>query len=145
LGGRPQPQVEGELLRRRGRRLAADAPALLATVAFGDQQPAVLPRLHGSDLVSARAAAALLRTMLHHPAVAAGWLDAAPPLVDVVAEGLFDVDVLACLAGPDRDERVPVIRRGDGDDVEVLVVQGPSNVLYASRLILALIADFLAP
>src|SRR5262249_24040158 len=55
--------------------------------------------------------------------------DDAPALGDVVADRLLDVDVLAVLHGPDGREGVPVVRRGDGDDVDGLVVHDPAQVL----------------
>src|SRR5262249_47976817 len=72
-------------------------------------------------------------------------LDAAPALRDVVAQRLLDVYVLACLARPDRDERVPVVGRRDRDHVEFLVLQSLANVLNAFRLVAALVSDLFAP
>src|SRR5262249_49417263 len=60
----------------------------------------------------------------------AGELDDAPALADVVADGFFDVHVLAGLEGPDGGEGVPVVGRGDADDVDGLVVHDPAEVLF---------------
>ena len=57
--------------------------------------------------------AAALRAGLADPVVLAGRLDDAPAFADVVADRLFDVDVLAGLHGPDGGQGVPVVRRGD--------------------------------
>ena len=57
-----------------------------------------------------------------------------PALEDVVADRLLDVDVLARLAGPDRRQRVPVVRRGDRDGVDLVVVEDPAEVLDVLRL-----------
>ena len=53
---------------------------------------------------------------------------ALPAFPDVVRDGLLDVDVLAGLAGPDGVEGVPVVGRGDGDGVDVLVLQQLADV-----------------
>ena len=42
---------------------------------------------------------------------------------DVVRYRLLDVDVLAGLHRPDRGQRVPVVGGGDGDRVDLLVVE----------------------
>src|SRR5207248_7879713 len=76
------------------------------------------------------AGAALLGAVLDDPAVAAGGLDGDPALVDVVAARLLDVDVLAGLAGPDGHQGVPVVRRGDRDRIDVLVLEHPADVLH---------------
>ena len=65
----------------------------------------------------------------HDPVVLAGGLDHPPAFADVVADRLLDVDVLARLAGPDRGQGVPVVRRGDRDGVDVLVVEDLAEVL----------------
>jgi hypothetical protein len=74
-------------------------------------------------------AAAALRAMLHHAVVLLGRLDALAALEDVVADGLFDIDVFTRLAGPNGNQRMPVVARGDGNGVEFLVVERLPNVL----------------
>src|SRR5262249_16372332 len=61
--------------------------------------------------------------------VAARGLDDAPALGHLVADRLLDVDVLAGLHGPDGGQRVPVVRGGDGDTVDRLVVEDLAEVL----------------
>ena len=78
------------------------------------------------------------------PLVLLGRLDALAAFEDVVAARLLDVDVLAGLAGPDGDQRVPVVAGGDGDGVEVLVFQGLADVLDALGRVAALLLDLLA-
>ena len=51
--------------------------------------------------------------------VLAGGLDHAPAFTNVVADRFLNVDVLAVLHGPDCGQGVPVVRRGDGHDVDV--------------------------
>ena len=46
--------------------------------------------------------------------------------IDRMRDGLFDVDMLAGLAGPDGQQRVPVVGRGRDDCIDVLAVEhGP--------------------
>ena len=66
--------------------------------------------------------------MLHDAVVFAGGLDGDAAFVDVVAARLLDVDVLAGLAGPDGHQRVPVVGRGDGHRVELLIVERLADV-----------------
>ncbi len=65
---------------------------------------------------------------LHDPLVLSGGLDHLAALPEIVAQRLLDVDVLAGLAGPDRHQRVPVIGRGGGHGVDVLVLQQLADV-----------------
>src|ERR1700730_11280300 len=46
----------------------------------------------------------------------------------VMRAGLFDVNVFPGLAGPDGHERVPMIGSGDGDGVNVFVVEKLANI-----------------
>src|SRR5262249_5062131 len=96
-------------------------------------------------LRSAAGAGSLLRAVLNDPLVPLRSLDAAPALGDEVTHRLLDVDVLARLAGPDSDERVPVVRRGDRDGVEVLVLERLADVFDALRGDAILLLDRLAP
>ena len=66
--------------------------------------------------------------MLYDPLVLAGGLHALASLENVVAARLLHVDIFARLAGPDRRQRVPVIRRRDGDGVDVLVFEHLVNI-----------------
>ncbi len=129
--GRPDPVVEVE---GRGRRLVgleADAPPRLADVGLAHQQFAPLARLQGGDFTGPAALAALLGAVLDDDAVFFRGLDALAAFEDRVAARLFHVDVLAGLAAPDRQQRVPVVGAGDGNGVQVLVFQGLAEVLHA--------------
>src|SRR5690242_5458860 len=46
----------------------------------------------------------------------------------VMRAGLFDVDILGGLTAPDGDERMPMIGSGDGDGVDVFVLEELANV-----------------
>src|SRR5262249_46130235 len=102
---------------------------------------AILPRLDRGDLTGAVRVAPLLGTMLEHPAILPGGLHDTAALPDGVSHRLFDVNVLAGLHGPDGQERMPVVGRGDGNCVQVWVVQRFANVLYAGRFVAALFPD----
>ena len=54
---------------------------------------------------------------------------------DVVRARLLDVDVLACLAGPDGRQRVPVVRRRDRHDVDVLALEHLAVIRVHGRLL----------
>ena len=71
--------------------------------------------------------------MLHDAVILAGCLDESAAFDDVVAARLLDEDVLARLAGPNGQQRVPMVRRHDGDGVERLVVEHAAEVLDALR------------
>ena len=87
--------------------------------------------------------AAALGADLHDAVVPPGRIDHAPALEQVVRDRFLDVDVLARLAGPDRGQGVPVVRGGDGDGGDVLVLQHLADVLDdARRLLLALVDRF---
>src|SRR5690348_2426528 len=53
------------------------------------------------------------------------------PFPQVMGAGLFNIDVLARLASPDAHQCVPVVRRGDGDSINGLVVEQLTQVLVA--------------
>jgi len=65
----------------------------------------------------------LLRPHLHHAPPCGRRLDHPLALADGVRERLLDVDVLAGLAGQNCHFGVPVVRRGDDDDIDGLVRQ----------------------
>src|SRR5262245_54047541 len=83
--------------------------------------------------------------MLNHPAIFPSRLNAATPLVHLMAQRLFDVHVFARLARPNREERMPMIRRGDGNHIEIFIVEGLANVLKTFRRVAALVPNLLAP
>src|SRR5262249_49362320 len=113
---RAAPQV---VVHRRGRLLLsldqADAAARLVAQGAGDEQLAQFAGAGRGGQPGPRAAAAALGAVLDDAIVLAGDLDGDPPLVDVVAARLLDVDVLTGLAGPDGHQGVPVVGRSDGD------------------------------
>ena len=87
------------------------------------------------DRVAHRRPAAVHRADLDDLAVARLRLDHLAAFPHRVRRGLLDVDVLAGLQRPDRRERVPVIRGGDDDGVDVLVVEDAAHVLDEARLV----------
>ena len=71
----------------------------------------------------------LLRADLNDPAVFRLGFDDASSLLEIVGERLLAVDVLAGLAGRDRDRYVPVVRGRDDDRVHVLSIEQPLELL----------------
>ncbi len=59
--------------------------------------------------------------MLDDATVLLGGLHQFTSFVDIVGKRLFDVNVLARLAGPDGHETVPMVGGGHGNDVYFLV------------------------
>src|ERR1051326_6311183 len=55
------------------------------------------------------------------------------PFKPVVRARLLHVNIFAGLAGPDRHQRVPVIGRGNGNGIDLLVFQKPANVAVRFR------------
>ena len=73
--------------------------------------------------------AAALHAHLHDPLVGVGGLHELTAFPDIVRDGLFDIHILAGLTAPDGRERVPVIRRGDRDGIDLLALQQLADVL----------------
>ena len=93
------------------------------------------------DRLAEAAPPAALRAAGRDPVVLAGRLDQLRAFPDVVRDGLLDVDVLAGLHGPDGGQRVPVVRGGDGDRVDVLVVEDAAHVGLDLRPLAGLLKD----
>ena len=89
--------------------------------------------------------AAALHPDLHHAVVFASGGHHLPAFENVVAGGLFAVHILARLAGPDGRERMPVIRRGDRDRVDILVFVKLAQILVDFGLSAGRILNHLGP
>src|ERR1039457_6859044 len=112
----------------------ADGGAAFETETLGQvdlADHALVEQPDGLDLIRLAAA---LRTDLHHAAGFAGHFDYAFAVVDVVTGGLFAVDILAGLAGPDGGERVPVVGGGDGDGVDFFIGEELAHIVVALGL-----------
>src|SRR5215510_12812388 len=70
---------------------------------------------------------------LNNTPMGAGRLDHSSPLTDAIGSRLFDVDVLAGLARPNGCQRMPMIRYGDGNRVNVLVLEQAPNIRIGLR------------
>ena len=81
--------------------------------------------------------------MLDDPVVLLGRLDHLAAFEEIVAAWLLNVDILPRLTGPDRGKRVPVVWRGDADDVDVLAVEDFSEVGLGLDLDPVLLFQFL--
>ena len=78
--------------------------------------------------------------MLHDYAIASAALrQRDPPFANVVAHRLLNVDMLAGLRSPDGHQGMPVVGRGDGDCVQVLVVQSLANISNRLRFVSSII------
>jgi hypothetical protein len=79
-------------------------------------------------------ASALLRADLDDAPVPAGDVEHPAALAGEERDRLLDVDVLAGGAGHHGHQGVPVVGRGDRDDVDVLAVEDAADVLDVLRL-----------
>ena len=120
--------------RHRTVRVLADRRPWLEAEAAGHRHLANPAAVNELDRVDDRGPAAVHRADLHDPVVVCRGLDHLPAFPHGVRGGLLDVYVLAGLQRPDRGERVPVIRRGDDNRVDVLVVEDAPKVLRELRL-----------
>ena len=57
-------------------------------------------------------------------------VDQQPPFADVVRDRLFDIDVLAGVAGQNRRGRMPMVGRGDDDGIDRLVVEDFAEITH---------------
>ena len=85
-----------------------------------------LEELHRRDVVRRDAA---VRADLHDAVGRPGRLDHRAAFVDRVADRLLDVDVGAGFDGGDHDQRVPVVGRGDDDDLGLFALEQLAVVL----------------
>ena len=139
----PAPEVPVQVGGRRRGNLEADATARLAAVAVGDLH---LAELAGPDEIvqaGVPGIAASLRAVLNDHAIFLLGLDGHPALHDVMTHRFFHVDVFAGLGAPDGHERVPMIRRGNGNGIEVLILERFAHVRhpFAGKLALGLSSD----
>jgi len=125
LRGGTAPEVEVNASRDGlgGVHLADGAAGLVAGAVDGDDfaKLAGLHEFHG--LANADTGGAALGAGLDDLLVFAGGVHELAAFPDVVGDGFLDVNILARLHGPDGSEGMPVIGRGDGDDVDVLVFE----------------------
>src|SRR5262245_58913699 len=125
---RPQPEIEVEVGGRRGRLRLADRAPALAVPGLGHQDLADLAALDLLDGLAHAGGAAALRPHLEALPRAARRLHHQPPLADIVARWLLDVDVLPRLEGEDRRRSVPVVGGGDEDRIDGAVIEDLSQV-----------------
>ncbi len=76
---------------------------------------------------------AALRTNLHHPLSAAGCGQHGLPFQDINADRFLDVHIAARFNSRDHRQRMPVVGRGDQDDVEVFFGQHLTVVAIGAR------------
>ena len=132
--GRARPEIEVEA-GRNGSRCVDQPDAWPVAVAdgAGHLHVADFPTLHEVECLPHAGHAAALHTHLAHASKLAGPLRDHPALLDVVAAGLFHVDILARLHRPDGHHGMPVVGRGDRDSVDILAVEQTADVLHIGR------------
>ena len=75
-----------------------------------------------------------LRSYHHNAVILAGGLDHPFAFVDTHGHGLLDVDILARRASHDGEQRVPMVRRGHHDSLDVLVLEHLPEIAVAFRI-----------
>ncbi len=127
-GGGTQPQVPVEPGRRLHGLLEPDGIAAAGEEEIGLVDVADLAAMDELDRLAEAAPPAALRAAGGDPLVLSRRLDELRALPNIVRDGLFDVDIFARLHGPDGGERVPVISGGDGDRVDLLVLEDAAHI-----------------
>ena len=133
--GRADVEVPVQFRRRIaiGREAAAGRP--VRVVPDLDHRDVAQPaRLNDLDRLAIVLLAVLLRADLHDAIVLLGRLDQVASFADRVAQRLFEVHILAGLAGGHGDRHVPVGLRGDDHRVDVLVFQQLAEVVIRGDL-----------
>src|SRR5205085_1376996 len=115
--GRSRPQVIVDVGRNLVIALGPDRVAPLVAQPAADANLADLARLHVLHELPHAGIAAALRPRLTDSLVFAGRFDRAAAFAHVVAHRLLAVNIFAGLHGPDRGQRMPMVRRRDGDDI----------------------------
>jgi hypothetical protein len=110
-------------------RIALLEPSLVAQL-----ETVVAQVAHGEYCLAEGDRAAAVGAVLNDSIVLACRLDQLLAFPEAVGTGLFEVDILAGLAGPDRPQGVPVVGRGDDHGVDVLVFDKVLLVLINGRL-----------
>ncbi len=132
--GRPLPQIPIQAFRR----IAGAALANIWTpfVAYTSGHVHIIadkPILQFADALLESGIAAQLCAVLDDPSVFLGGLDHFAAFKNIVGHRLFDIDVLARLARPDGCQRMPMIGRGNGQRVNIVVFQYLAYILLHLR------------
>src|SRR6185312_3944868 len=142
--GRAAPQVVVHGGRRNLVALdLADRRTVLVAKADGQIDLANLAALNRGDGFAHAGIGAALRADLTNPPELAGRGEHHRPFLHVVRRRLLHINVFTILHGPDRHQRVPVVRRGDGYDVDVLVFNDLADVFHVRRRLALLARDSL--
>ena len=128
-GGRPGPQIVVQGFRDGGGRAhLADAGARPVVEAVGVQDLAQLSLAGVSKGLADTAAAARPVRRSDNAIVLGGRFDHLAAFENIVRGRFLHEHILAGLAGPNRCQRVPVVRGGDDDGIDVLGLQQPAHV-----------------
>jgi len=115
---RPGPQVVIDPARNRFHRRSPDRVASLEAQPARQVDAAERAVVKMPDRVDRGACGTELPAVLHDAAVLFSGTHQLPALPEIVRARLLDVDVLACLARPNRHQRMPMVRRGDRDRID---------------------------
>ena len=111
----------------------ADARAGFVTQAAGEDDSAEVTGANPLDGLLDREAGAALGAGLNDSLVFARGFDQLVAFPDFMADGLFHIDIFARLHGPEGGQGVPVVRRGNGNSVDVVLLQQLPDVAEGSH------------
>ena len=126
--GRTAPEIPVEVFGWSGYFIDADAAAGFAAVSVRDLEATEFACANRFAETGNICIGATLGAVLDHDAVFLLGFNADASFCHVVAHGLFDVDVLSGLSGPDGHEGVPMVGSGDGEGIEVFVTKSFADV-----------------
>ena len=101
--------------------LSPNRVAPLITKSSGHVHVTKVPIPQQLDRTLLMGRASPLHSTLYHPLVSSGCGYEALTLECIVANWLFDVDILAGLTGPNRGQSMPMVWSTDDDRIDVLV------------------------
>ena len=144
-GSGAKPAVVVDTRRRRSVRRIADRALAGALPRLGKMHFAQMPCGDPGHRFALQLSAASLGPQLDDTLILAGRRDHRAPFQDVVAVGFLDVHILAGLAGVDRGQGVPMIRRSDHQRVHAGILQRRPVVNDRLRLLAGRFLNLLDP
>jgi hypothetical protein len=109
--------------------ISADVVSWLVAQALGHiyiPQSSIMEKFHSLLDIAVGAA---LEADGYNTLVLAGRFNHFATLPDIMGAGLFDVDVLSCLAGPYSEKGVPMVGGSGGDGVDIFIIKDAAKVV----------------
>jgi hypothetical protein len=143
FGSRSAPKivVDGWRNRRRTIHFSNAGPAFIAQTPRADNL-AKVSVAYPLNALSNAAAGTALGARLNNAIVFACSEDSLTAFPNLMRNGLFDVDILARLDGPNGTERMPVVRSGKSNRVDIFVVEQLADIRVAGDAFAQIFALF---